>query len=306
MDGTFKPYAVKAHLETMPLLVVDVRRRYQWRTSKHGTPGEKGDNVKKHGRSSIVDSVTCLCTVPEVKKLVALGDSASTVTWTHPLLKSIDGHMEDLDIPASVGLWGYFQVGFSFVESNDPAVQTLDLGTISIPTAKAKALSIFDKLAGDVDDLDDMPTADGNAFSDAGDAFSGAFGDVDDTFADMITGEASWQDLARGLDALAETANTLVDAAREVESFMGGMADTIQSGPGLIVATVRDAVDDAKAAAGTVAAFVTQGPADLFGMMQDAGIAINEDNIVALMADNVILDPFAIPPAVTISIPVAA
>jgi hypothetical protein len=303
MDGTFKPYAVQAKLGTMPLLVTDVRRSYRWNVSKHGTPGEKGENVKKHGRQSITDSVTALCTVPETKKLVALGDKPRLI-WTHPLLSPIDGTVEDIDIPATTGLYGYFQVTFNFVQSLDPATKATAKPKLSIPSAKKKALNIYDKLAGDLDDLDDIPTSAGRTFDDAAGAFGDAVGVTDDIFDDMITGDAGWQDLARGLDTLIETANTFVEAAREVESSIGGMADTIQTAPALLVQTVRTAVDDAKAAVGTVASFVTQGPSDLYGMMLDAGMAINEENIVALMQDNIIFDPLAIPAGATIQIPI--
>jgi hypothetical protein len=303
MEGSFKNYSVQAKLGSMPLLVTECRRSYRWHTSKHGTPGEKGENVKKHGRASIVDSVTCLCTVPETKKLVELGNKPKLI-WTNPLLSPLDGTMEDLDIPMTVGLYGYFRVTFNFVQSLDPTKKQNKKSKLSIPSAKKKALNIYDKFSGDLDDLDDIPTPAGRNLDDAAEAFGAAAGVTDDIFGDMITGDAGWQDLARGLDELIQTADAFVVAAREVEASIGGMADTIQGAPSLLVQTVRNAVDDAKAAAGTVASFVTQGPSDLFGMMLDAGMQINEANIVALMTDNVILDPFAIPTGVTVQIPI--
>lgn len=301
----FRPYIVKAKLGGMELRVLECNRRYAWNTSKHGTPGRDGENVKKHGRESISDSVTVLLTVPEVEQLATIA-SRHRVTWTHPLLRSIDGTVEDLDVPASVDIWGYFRCTFSFIESNDPTIQATQQPLRSVQSSRATLDAMFGSLAANMDTVGAIPTPAGGAFDAAFDAMADQRAEVDTTMEEMTNGAAAWQDLSRELDEMVITADAFVAAAREVEAELGGLADAIQAAPALMVQTIRETVDAAKSVAGTVATFVTQGPSDLFLMMQDAAIAITEDNIVAIMADNIIFDPFAIPPGFTVSIQVAA
>jgi hypothetical protein len=300
----FRPYIVQAKLGGMSLRVLEVSRRYSWSTSKHGTPGTDGENIKKHGRESITDSVTCLLTVPEVEQILGIANR-HRVTWTHPLLRSIDGTVESLDIPAVVDTWGFFRTTFSFIESNDPAIQTNDEPRRSVPSSRAKLDAMFGQLAANMDTVGPIPTPDGSAFDAAFDAFAEQRAVVDTAMGEITEGAATWQDLSRELDALIATAGAFVESAQAVEATLGGLADTIQTAPALMVQTVRETVDSVKSAAGTVASLITQGPSDLFLMMQDAAVSITEDNIIAIMEDNLIFDPFAIPAGVTITIPVA-
>lgn len=306
----WKPYAVQARLHTMPLLVASCSRGYRWRLSTDATPGTKGDGKGHHGRESIVDRVVVLLTVPEVDQLVALGDRVEPLTWTNPLLKPITGHVEDLDIPMERNPYGYFMASFNFVEALDrAAAQTTQPGVLSSASSQKKASNLFDDFLTDLDGLDDIPTdASGGAFTDAAGNLGSAFGDVDDAFDSITdpTGDGTWRDLSRTLDAFTAAGDTFIDAAREIEDSVGALSRDIQTAPLLIRETVGAAVENLKAAGHTVASFVTTQPSDLFSMMLEAGVEITEANIVALMEDNGIADPLFIDAGLTIAIPVAA
>lgn len=306
----WKPYAVEAAIGTMKILVQSCQRGYRWRLSTHGTPGTKGDAKQKHGRESIVDRVTCLLTVPEVDQLVSLADRLGPLTWTHPLLNQIDGHIEDLDIPADSAVYGYFVASFNFSEALGAAGQPASRPTPpSAGSAQKKAKGIFDDWSGDLDGLSaDIPTgSSGTAFTGAAGNMSAAFGDVDSVF-DNITdpdGDGTWRDLSRTLDTFKETASVFINAAQEIEDSVGSLSHSIQTAPLLIQEVVGDAVDNLKSSAGTVASFITTEPSDLYSMMLDAGITMTEETISALMEDNGITDPLFIPAGYTIAIPVA-
>jgi hypothetical protein len=290
----------------MPVLCLKVDRNYDWRISDHGTPGQKGSHLGHHGRGSIEDNITLLLTVPEIPQLETLADKPETKVWTHPLQKQLEGHIESLNIPAEPGLYGYFMATLRFKESREPPEQTLDLGTISASASRAQAAGIFDDLQTDMDGLDDIPTADGQAFTGAFDNLSTSYSAVDDAFGEMIDGDGTWRDLARELDSLESTVSTFVDAARLVEDSVQAASRDIQAAPYLLTNVVRDAVDAARQPAVAVAKFVTAGPSDLFSMMADAGIAVTETVIATLMADNDINDVFYIPAGNTITIPLVA
>jgi hypothetical protein len=299
----WRKYAVQAHIDNMPVLCLRVDRNYDWRISEHGTPGQKGGHLQHHGRDPITDNVTLLLTVPEIPKLEALADKPGPKIWTHPLLKQISGQIENLAIPAETNLYGYFMATLSFTEGRQPPSQTLDLGTISVSASRSQAAGIYDDLQTDMDGLDDIPTSDGQAFTGAFDDLSGAYNDVDSAFGDMIDGDGTWRDLARELDSLESSAAAFVDAARLVEESVGAASRSIQAAPYLLTNVVREAVDAARQPAVAVAKFVTAGPSDLFSMMADAGIAVSDAAVSALMADNGINDVFYIPPGETITIP---
>ncbi len=304
----WKPYAVQATLQTMPLLVRSCTRGYRWRLSTHGTPGTKGDAKRKHGRESIVDQVACLLTVPEVAQLVALADREDPLLWTHPLLPPINGHIENLDIPAENSVYGYFVASFQVVEAFDRQVtQTRQPGTGSAAAAQAKAGALFADWLADYDDLDTIPTDNKGAdFTTAASGLTTAFASVDGVFNDLADpiGDSSWRDLSRSLDTFTATVDTFVDAAREIESDLGVAAYSLQSAPLLIRETIADAVEALKTPAQTVASFVTTEPADLFSMMMEAGIDVTEDAVVSLMEDNNLPDPFNIPAGSVVAIPV--
>lgn len=306
----WKPYAVEAALGTMKLLVQSCSRGYRWRLSSHPTPGTKGDAKRKHGRESIVDQVTALLTVPEVDQLVQLANREAPLTWTHPLLPSITGHVENLDVPAESQLYGYFLASFQVVEAYDPQVtQSAQPGTLSPASSQAKADNLYKDFLDDIDGLDDIPTdANGTAFNDALGDLGDAFDDIDSAFDDIVDpiGDGTWRDLSRALDAFSDAADTFIDAAREIESSIGAVSHRIQTAPLLIRESVGDAVDALKAPAGTVASFITQQPSDLFSMMLEAGVEVTEGSIVELMEDNGITDPLFIPAGLTIAIPVAS
>lgn len=306
--SNWKPYVIKAKFGPMHLLVSSVSRGYRWRVSTHGTPGTSGDAKRKHGRESIADRVTALLTVPEVDQFVKLADKASPQLWAHPLLPSFEAHVEDLDIPAEIGIYGYFMATFSVVEAFDSAsAPGPQPGTLSPAGSQKKANNLYNDFLVDLDGLDDIPADNsGAAFTEAAKSMGDAFEGVDATF-DAITdpvGDGTWRDLSRALDSFSIAGDVFVDAAREIESSIGAVAHELQVAPLLIREVVGAAVDSLKAPAGTVASFMTTEPSDLYSMMQDAGVPITEANIAALMEDNLIEDPLFIAAGAIVAIPV--
>lgn len=306
----WKPYLVQAKIGSMTLLTESCPRRYAWRLSTHGTPGTKGDAKRQHGRQSIVDDVTCLLTVPEVAQLIAIADRPDPVTWAHPLLPPVTGHLENLNIPTDKNIYGYFKVTFSFVEAFDRAAQQASAPKrLSAPSSRAKANGVYKGLMSDLDDLDDIPTdATGAAFNSSVGDLDAAFDGVDAAFEGIVSpdGAGTWRDLSRALDTFAEAADTMVDAVREIESSLGAAAYAIETTPLRLKEIIGEAVESLKTPQGVVASFVTQQASDLYSMMADAGVEITEANIVALMQDNGIRDPLAIPAGMTIAIQVAS
>lgn len=304
----WKPYAVQATLGTMKLLVISCSRSVRWRLSTHSTPGTKGDMKRHHGRQSYADQITVLLTVPEVDQIIQLANRTAPITWTHPLLPPITGYVENLEIPADSGRYGYFLSTFTVVEAYDRAVaQSKQPGVPSTASSKAKANSLYNDFMNDMDGLDDIPTDNsGTSFTDSFGDMNDAFGDVNDAF-DSITdpaGDGTWRDLSRTLDVFGDTVDTFIDAAREIESSLENAAYTIQTAPVLVKEVIGEAVDNLKASADAVASFVTTEPSDIFSMMADAGIEMTEANIIAIMEDNNITDPLAINPGSTIAIQV--
>ena len=303
MSADFKPYAVQAKLGRMDVLCISCTRRYIWRLGTFEPPGTLGDMKNHNGRKSIVDAVSLLVTVPEVAQIVALANSPKPIMWTNPLLPQFEGHLENLDIPESVGIWGYFLVSFSFVEAVDPSVHVFPTLNISANSTKATNKSIWDDLATDMDGLDAIPGQSGTDVAGAWGDMGDAFGEMDLVFDDIIDADGSWQDLSRALDVFSDVADTFVDAVNAVEEFVGAAADAIMTAPDLIIETTREAIDALKQPGLAVASFVTQAPSDLFSMMADAGLTMDEATISQLMSDNGLSDPLFIPAGITVTLP---
>lgn len=307
----WKPYAVQATLGTMKLLVQSCSRGYRWRLSTHSTPGTKGDLKRKHGRESIVDQVQVLLTVPEVDQFVQLADREAPLSWNHPLLQPITGHVENLDLPAETNIYGYFRASFQVVQAYEPNAVSQTQPGVTTATSQAKASSLFNDL---LDGLDEIPDGDiptnnaGTAFTTAAGDLGEAFGAMDSVFDTIVdpVGDGTWRDLSRSMDTFVTAADAFVEATREIEDSLGSLAYEFERIPSLITETIGEAIETLKTPEGIIASFITQNPSDLFSMMAEAGMEVTEENIVALMEDNGITDPFNIAPGLTISIPVAA
>lgn len=298
---------MEASIDNTKVLCLRVSRDYNYSISEHGTPGQNGAHLQHHGRGPVMDNVTLLLTNPEIPVLTALADKSTERVWTHPLLPQLIGYIESLSIPAEPNLYGYYMSTLTFKESRQPPQKSLDLGAVSAPASRARAAGIFDDLQTDMDGLDDLPpSADASAFTGAFDDLSTTYGAVDDAFGEMIDGDGTWRDLARELDELEASAAAFVSAARLVQDGVGAVSQSIQSAPYLLTSVVRDAVDAARQPVVAVGKFVTAGPSDLFSMMADAGVAITEDAVATLMADNGIDDVLFIPAGRTILVPLAA
>jgi hypothetical protein len=258
---------------------------------------------------SIVDQVTVLLTVPESKKLEAIGDATTVKTWTHPLLKQIECRMTDLNIPAQPTLWGYFLATFTLKQHYDPNTKTLATQNISAQSSKKKAKSIFDDMSTDLNGLDSIPGQTGtdltSALSSMTEAFEGD-GGILDVFDQIDDATASWRDLSRSLDVFSGTVGTFVDSVRAAEEFIGDVSYDIQRAPLLVTQTVRNAVDNAKSAAVEAATFTVNSTASLFNMMVDAGVELTEEAISTIMLDSGIDDPLMVQPGTVVIIPLTS
>lgn len=304
MSESFKKYAVKCQLDSLEFRVAECTRRVSWRLKKYGTPGTQGDTTHQNGRHSYVDSVVALMTIPEIKELVKLGDQKDFCTWQHPLLDPIFGRVENVDLPASPAMDGYVLATFQIVEHHEPNERPLRAINVTLgPGAKARAASAFADLATDMDGIADIPGVDGDVLSGSWDSFGDAFGGLDSTFDAVLDGTGSWQDLSRSLDSVVSAGDSLISAVRAVESTIESTADSIIRGVYAVTETARDAVDTAKSLAGDVVTFVTTAPSDLYSMMRDAGVEITSDAVASVMESAGIVDPLAILPGTTVSLP---
>jgi len=300
---TFKGRAVKAVFGGLTILAADVVRRYQWRVKRYGTPGTEGEATHQNGRPSFVDAVTALLTLEDAKALVKLGNEKSFHSWQHPLLDPILGRLENLELPASPGLDGYFAATFQIVEHNEPK-QNYAVITLSPQGAKGITDAAFAGLTADMDGLADIPTGqDGATFTDAFDDFSGSFDDLGSAFDAVDDGTGSWKDLSRTLDMVTSAADAFIDATRAVVDTIEGTADTLIRDTLTVVDAARTAVDSLQAAADKVVTFVTTAPGDLYGMMLEAGLEITDASLAAIMESTGIVDPLAILPGVSVTIP---
>lgn len=303
--STFKPYSVQAKLNRMSVLCIGCTRRYVWRLGTFEPPGLKGDMKNHNGRKSIVDSVTLLVTVPEVAQIETMANSPKPIMWTNPLLRSVEGHLENLDIPMDLQLYGYFRATFSFVEAVDPPSSATPTANISANSSQATNNAIWNDLATDMDGLDDIPGQAGTDTSSAYGAMGDAFTEMDSVFGDIIDEDGTWKDLSRSLDVFSAAADTFVDAVQTAEEWVGSASDAITSAPLLIIETTREAIDSLKEPGLAAASFITQAPSDLFSMMADAGIDITEAAIATLMDDNGLTDPLFVPAGTTVTIPIS-
>jgi hypothetical protein len=302
----WKPYVVQANLAGMDLLVLDVTRTVAPRISTHPTPGTKGDRTQHHGRASMVDSGTILLTRPEVDRITKLAESPAVHTWTHPLLPQMEVRIDGLTIPTTVDTYGFFRCAFTFLEDWEDPKTSIDLGTISAASSKAKTTALYNDLLADLDGLDDIPGAQGAALATSTTALSAAMTGETGVFAafdEIDDDSAAWRELSRSLDDWETAADSFVSAARDVASTVGEVAHELQRMPVLITETVRTAVDVAKAAAPVVATIQTLGVSDVFSMMTDAGIEITDDAVRRIMIENRLDDPLAIGPGLTIVLP---
>jgi hypothetical protein len=303
MANPWASYAVTASYGGMDLLVASCTRSFNWRISEQETPGTAAAETGQHGQKSKRDSVVALLTVPQVSQLEALGDKKAIQLWTHPLLSKFQGRITNLEAPITPDLLGYIRATFNVVESRDPNVTTGSVTTTTPNNAQNAANSIFADLTTDMDGLADIPGSDGASFTNSFDTLGNSFSGMDDTFGDVITGDAGWQDLAASLDTFTNAADTFVDLARNVEDDIGDLANQIQQAPGLITQIVRETVDDLAEVAQMPATLTIMDATDLPSILSD--LSLSQDMLAQVMEENSIEDPFMIMPGKTITIPTA-
>ena len=307
--STFKPYAMTCKYGSMEILTSSVTRESGTRLAKFSVPGIDGEQIQHLGSPSITDSVSALMTVPEVDKFKKLIRGKKAQVWNHPLLPTIEGFVEQFTIDGNSELYGYLACDFTVVETRDPHEIVLPTAVFTLPGKKAAAQSTWDGLSNNVAA---KPAWDGTGGSTAQNAssFDSAWSDLDEswtnleaTFEGVEEGESSWSDLARAVDNFRSFGEVFIDAARDVEEFIGETANDIQTAPRLIVEAGRDAVEAVREDVDNIVTLVVTQPTDLPTLIIDTIGEIDDVVMESVMESNILDNPFMILPGAKISLP---
>ena len=304
--ATFKNVLVDAYIDTLKILTAEISRERVYVLAKHRGPGNPGSYLQPLGRESLVDSVSALMTIDDLKKLEIIADKGRPVTWIHPLQSGFEGLIESISEPITSTLDGYLMATIQIVEHYDPNTTILPSMTITVPGARRKSGSLWSDLGTAVGDLPDWdgtgvdPLAAAtfdDAWSDLGDAWDA----MDAVYESVEDAGSTWRDLSRSVNVFSDVADVFVDAAHDVAGFIGETAEAIQRLPSQIVETGRDAIDAITDTAESVVTFTVTNTTDLASILQDSFGSI--ESMADVMDANGIIDPFLLLPGTQISIP---
>lgn len=306
---TFKDVVVDAYIGTLKISAREINRDRPGAFAKHRGPGMPGSYLQPNGRESIVDTVTALMTLTDVKKLEAIEDKTKPQTWIHPLLKGFEAYVTAISEPISSDMDGYLLVTFQVEEHYDPNTTILPSMTLTANGARKKSQSSWSDLSTAVGDLPDWDgtgasTQSAATFDDAWSNLGDGWDALDSVYEDYENGDSTWRDLSRSLNVFEDLSDTFVDAAHGVAGFIGETAEMIQRIPSQIVETGKDALDAITETAENVVTFTVDSVTDLPTIMQEAFGSI--EDMESVMDSNGIIDPFMLLPGTVISVPRAS